>query len=183
MKALKCKPSAQFTYNYSINVLSKCSNIISHQSSVFEGRHNDHRSSKVYTSIVDLRKSTHRSSKIDQHINYRPSKVDINLRKLVNTSTIKGRHIDHRSSKVRHQSSKVNTSIFEGQHIHRPLIFEGDISISEDRHRSSKVDTSIFEDRRQKHRTDLFMIHISVPFHESVPMNRTLSSTGPLSVQ
>ena len=30
MKALKCKPSAQFTYNYSINVLSKCSNVILH---------------------------------------------------------------------------------------------------------------------------------------------------------
>ena len=27
------------------------------------------------------------------------------------------------------------------------------------------------------------MIRISVPFHRSVPMNRTLSSTGPLSVQ
>ena len=27
------------------------------------------------------------------------------------------------------------------------------------------------------------MIHISVPFHGSVPTNRTLSSTGPLSVQ
>ena len=27
------------------------------------------------------------------------------------------------------------------------------------------------------------MIRISVPFHGSVPMNRTLSSTGPLSVQ
>ena len=84
MKALKCKPSAQFAYNYTINVLSKCSNIISHRSSVFEvdttaidlrrsahrssifeGRHIYHRSSKVDTSIVDLRKSTHRSSKIE----------------------------------------------------------------------------------------------------------------------
>ena len=27
------------------------------------------------------------------------------------------------------------------------------------------------------------MIRISVPFHGSVPTNRTLSSTGPLSVQ
>ena len=33
MNALTCKPSAQFAYNYSINVLSKCSNIISHRSS------------------------------------------------------------------------------------------------------------------------------------------------------
>ena len=29
----------------------------------------------------------------------------------------------------------------------------------------------------------VFVIRISVPFHESVPKNRTLSSTGPLSVQ
>ena len=84
MKALKCKPLAQFAYNYTINVLSKCSNIISHRSSVFEvdttaidlrrsaqrsaifeGRHIYHRSSKVDTSIVDLRRSTHRSSKIE----------------------------------------------------------------------------------------------------------------------
>ena len=28
----------------------------------------------------------------------------------------------------------------------------------------------------------VFVIRISVPFHESVPKNRTLSSTGPLSV-
>ena len=84
MKALKCKPSAQFAYNYTINVLSKCSNIISHRSSVFkvdttaidlrrsahrssifEGQHIYHRSSKVDTSIVDLQKSKHRSSKIE----------------------------------------------------------------------------------------------------------------------
>ena len=84
MKALKCKPSAQFAYNYGINVLSKYSNIISHQSSkanptdtstidprksthrslIFEGRHTDQRSSKVDTTIVDLRRSTHQSSKI-----------------------------------------------------------------------------------------------------------------------
>ena len=69
MKAQKCKPSAQFAYNYiTINVLSKCSNIISHRSSAFEGRHNDNRSSKIDTSIIHLRRlthlSTHRSSKI-----------------------------------------------------------------------------------------------------------------------
>ena len=63
MKALKCKPSPQFAYNYTINVLSKCSNIISYRSSVFEGRHNDHQSSKVDTSIfesrhINLRRST-----------------------------------------------------------------------------------------------------------------------------
>ena len=55
MKALKCKPSAQFAYNYTINVSSKCGNIISHRSLVFEGRHN----------AIDLRRSTHRSSKIE----------------------------------------------------------------------------------------------------------------------
>ena len=87
MKARKCKPSAQFAYNYTINVLSKCSNIISHRSSVFEvdttaidlrrsahrssifeGRYIYHRSSKVDTSIVDLRKSTHRSLQVDTSI-------------------------------------------------------------------------------------------------------------------
>ena len=70
MKALKCKPSAQlFAYKYTINVLSKCSNIITHRSSVFEGRHNDHRSSKVGTSIIHLRRSTHLSSILEgRHI-------------------------------------------------------------------------------------------------------------------
>ena len=78
MKALKCKPSAQlFAYNYTINVLSKCSNIISHRSSVFEGRHNDHRSSKVGTSIIHLRRSTHRSLIFEsRHIDLRRSKAE-----------------------------------------------------------------------------------------------------------
>ena len=67
MKTLKCKPLAQFAYKYTINVLSKCSNIISHRSSVFEGQHNDHRSSKVDTLIfesrhIEFRRSTHRPS-------------------------------------------------------------------------------------------------------------------------
>ena len=58
MKALKYKPLTQFAYNYSINVLNKCSNIISHRSpkvdtSIFESQH------------IDLQKSTHRSSKIE----------------------------------------------------------------------------------------------------------------------
>ena len=66
MKALKCKPSAQlFAYKYTINVLSKCSNIISHRSSVFEGRRNDHRSSKVGTSIIHLRRSILEGRHID----------------------------------------------------------------------------------------------------------------------
>ena len=70
MKALKCKPSAQFAYNYSINVLSKCSSIISHRSSIFEGRH------------IDLRRLTYRSSKVDisifesRHIDLRRSKAE-----------------------------------------------------------------------------------------------------------
>ena len=80
MKALKCKPSAQFAYNYTINVLSKCSNIISHRSSVFEGRHNDHRSSKVGTSIIHLRRSTHLSSILEgRHTDHRSSKVDTSI--------------------------------------------------------------------------------------------------------
>ena len=45
MKALKCKSSAQFAYNYTINVL----NMISHRSSVFEGRHN--RDTNEFTAI------------------------------------------------------------------------------------------------------------------------------------
>ena len=72
MKTLKCKPSAQFVYNYTINVSSKCCNIISHRSSVFEGRHNAidlrrsaHRSSIFESRHIDLRRSTHRSSKIE----------------------------------------------------------------------------------------------------------------------
>ena len=44
-----------------------------HQSPIFEGRHVDHRSSKVNTSIsegrhIDLRRATHRSSKVDTSI-------------------------------------------------------------------------------------------------------------------
>ena len=72
MKALKCKPLAQFACNYSIKVLSKCSSIISHRSSkvdtsIIEGRH------------IDLQRSTHRTSKVD-------------------TSISEGRHIDRLSS-------------------------------------------------------------------------------------
>ena len=98
MKALKCKPSAQFIYNYSINVLSKFSNIISH------------RSSKVNTSIIDLQRSAHRSSKVN--IDHRSSKVDtstIDFRR--STSISECRQIDLRKST--HRSSKVDTSIFE----------------------------------------------------------------------
>ena len=69
MKALKCKPSAQFAYNYTINVLSKCSNIISHLSSILESRHIDHRSSKVDTSIFEGRdrRRKHRTDNSTSH--------------------------------------------------------------------------------------------------------------------
>ena len=95
---------------YSINVLSKYSSLISHRPStvdlrrpthrplifedrhkspIFEGRHVDHRSSKVNTSIsegqhIDLRRSTHR---------------DIDLRRAA-TSIFESRHIDFRRSKA-----------------------------------------------------------------------------------
>ena len=98
MKALKCKPSAQFAYNYIINVLSKCSNIISHRSSVFEGRHNNHQSSKVGTSIIHLQRSTHLSSILEgRHIDRRSSKVD--------TSIFEGRRRKHRTDipTIRHR--------------------------------------------------------------------------------
>ena len=100
MKALKCKPSAQlFTYNYTINVLSKCSNIISHRSSVFEGRHNDHPSSKVGTSIIHLRRSTHLSSILEgRHIDPSSSVFEsryIDLRRL--TSIFEDRRRKHRT--------------------------------------------------------------------------------------
>ena len=92
MKALKCKPSEQFAYSYTINVLSKCNNIISHRSSVFE----------VNTTTIDLRRSAHRSSIFEvRHIYHRSSKVDtsiVNLRKL--TPIFEGRHIDLRRSKA-----------------------------------------------------------------------------------
>ena len=94
---------------YSINVLSKYSSLILHrpsifegrhidlrrstyQSPIFEGRHVDYRSSKVntsisegrhiVTSIVDLRKAIHRSSKVatsifeSRHIDFRRSKAE-----------------------------------------------------------------------------------------------------------
>ena len=67
-----------------------------HRPSIFDGRHINHRSSKVGTLIfesrhIDLRRSTRRSS------------------------IFEGRHIDLR--RPTHQSSKVDTSIFEGRHI------------------------------------------------------------------
>ena len=83
MKALKCKPSAQFAYNYTINVSSKCGNIISHRSSVFEGRHN----------AIDLRRSAHRSSIFEsRHIDLRRSTHRLSI--------FEGRHIDLRRLKA-----------------------------------------------------------------------------------
>ena len=99
---------------YSINVLSKYSSLISHRPSIFEGRHIDHRSSKVDTSITDLRRSTRRSSIFEgQHIDlrrstHRSSKVDTSWHR---SSIFEGRYIDLRKSP--HRSSKVATSIFE----------------------------------------------------------------------
>ena len=86
---------------YSINVLSKYSSLISHQPSIFVDRHINHRSSKVDTSIIDLRRSTHPSPKVD-------------------TSIFEGRHIVTSIVDLRkaiHRSSKVATSIFESRHI------------------------------------------------------------------
>ena len=108
MKALKCKPSAQFAYNYTINVLSKCGNIISHRSSVFE----------VDTTAIDLRRSAHRSSIFEgRHIYHRSSKVDtsiVDLRK--STSIFEGRHIDICHRILRQRRSIVIPKILRGTH-------------------------------------------------------------------
>ena len=159
MKALKCKPFAQFAYNYTINVLSKCSNIISHlltkvdtttidlrrlahRSFTFEGRHMYHRFSKVGTSIVDLqkshidlRRSTHRSSKVD-------------------TSIIKGQHIDLRRSKAETSHRQPNITPTFRQFVTEyclqwcsmviPKIPRGTIDIMERQHRQKYMLRSIY---------------------------------------
>ena len=103
---------------------------------MFEGRHIDYRSSKVDTSITDLRRSTHRSSVFEgQHIHlrrstHRSSKVDTSIsegRHIV-TSIFEGRHIDLR--RATHRSSKGDTSIFESRHI----------DLRKSTHRSSKIE-------------------------------------------
>ena len=101
-------------------MLSKYSSLISHRPSMFEGRHIDYRSSKVDTSITDLRRSTHPSPKVDtsifesRHIDLRRSTHrDIDLRRAthdirratyrslkVDTSIIDLRKSTHRSSKI-----------------------------------------------------------------------------------
>ena len=100
---------------------------------MFEGRHIDHRSSKVDTSITDLWRSTHRSSVFEsQHIRI---------------SISEGRHIDlrrstHRDIELRratHRSSKGDTSIFESRHTdHRSSKIDADLRKST--HRSSKIE-------------------------------------------
>ena len=98
MKVLKCKPSAQFAYSYSINVLSKYSSLISH------------RPSKVDTSTIDLRRSTHQSPIFEgRHVDHRSSKV--------NTSISEGRHIDLRKSTIDLRKSPHRSSIFESRYI------------------------------------------------------------------
>ena len=83
-------------YIVSIIILSKYSSLISHRLSIFEGRHINRRSSKVDTSVfegqhIHLRRSLHRSSKVD--ISWpRSSKVE--------TSIIDLRKSTHRSSKA-----------------------------------------------------------------------------------
>ena len=101
---------------------------MSHRPSMFEGRHIDYRSSKVGTSITDLRKSTHRSSVFEgQHIHLRRS---THRSSKVETSISEGRHI------VTHRSSKGDTSIFEGRH----RSSKGDTDLRKSTHRSSKIE-------------------------------------------
>ena len=98
---------------------------------------------------IDLRRSTHRSSKVDtsghrpsifegQHIDHRSSKVDASItdlrRSTRRSSIFEGQHA--------HRSPKVDTSIFEGRHIVTSIV-----DLRRAIHRSSKVATSIFESR------------------------------------
>ena len=105
-------------YSYNINILSKYSSLISHRPSMFEGRHIDYRSSKVDTSITDLskvdtsiiglRRSTHPSPKVDTSI-FESQHIDLRRSTHRDTSIFEGRHIDLR--RATHRSSKVDTSI------------------------------------------------------------------------
>ena len=85
---------------YSINILSKYSSLISHRPSIFEGRHINHRSSIFEGQHIDLRRSTHHL----RRSTHRSPKVD--------TSIFDGRHIV-----TSILSSKGDTSIFESRHI------------------------------------------------------------------
>ena len=87
---------------YSINVLSKYSSLISH------------RPSKADTSTIDLRRSTYQSPIFEgRHVDHQSSKVNTSIsegRHIV-TSIFERRYIDLRKSP--HRSSKAATSIFE----------------------------------------------------------------------
>ena len=88
-----------------------------HRLSIFEGRHINHRSSKVDTSIIGLRRSTHPSLKVDtsifesRHIDLRRSTHrDIDLRRAT-----------HNLRRATYRSLKVDTSIID----HRSSKIEG----------------------------------------------------------
>ena len=111
---------------YSINVLSKYSSLVSHRPSIFEDRHINHRSSKVDTSITDLRRSTRRSSIFEgQHIDlrrstHRSSKVATSTKiegrnitptirhRILSTTALQFLRVDHRY--YRHVSSIISMS-------------------------------------------------------------------------
>ena len=94
---------------------------------MFEGRHIDYRSSKVDTSITDLRRSTHRSSVFEgQHIGNPSPKVD--------TSIFESRHIDLR------RSTHHDIDLRRATHDLRRATY-----------RSLKVDTSIIDLRKSTH--------------------------------
>ena len=80
------------------------------ETTIFEGRHIDHR-----RSTHPSPKATHRSSKID---------TSISEGRHIMTSIFEGRHIDLR--RVTHRSLKVDTSIFDLRKLtHRSLKIEG----------------------------------------------------------
>ena len=101
-KKIKIKKNLGVIRYTLLNILSKYSSLISHRPSMFEGRHINHRSSKVDTSIIGLRRSTHPSPKVDTSIFESLHIV---------TSIFEGQHIDLR--RATHQSSKVDTSIID----------------------------------------------------------------------
>ena len=75
-----------------------------HRLSIFDGRHINHRSSKVDTSVIGLRRSTHPSPKVDSSIF---ESRHIHFRRLTH------RDIDLR--RATHRYSKINTLIFESR--------------------------------------------------------------------
>ena len=88
----------------------------------------DYRCSKVDTSTIDLRRSTHQSPIFEgRHIDHRSSKV--------NTSISEGRHIDLRKS------------------THRDIDRRATHDLRSATYRSLKVDTSIIDLRKSTHRS------------------------------